>query len=154
MKKFEAEKQRIQAEQRELGQEIDSDILDFVTVLNCLGFETVSSCAGHPEEGLTSFPSVTIMTKKQEKDKIKDCHKRNLLMQQQMMDLLQSFYVARNVEYKHMLIMEVISGLGFVIRPHSGYLTKIVEDVKKRNALHSIYIEEVNSFTKFLKNTL
>ena len=154
MSKFEDVKKEMLKKEDKLGQRIEPGIIDLVTVLNCLGFETISSCEGHPEREGTFYPEVIIMTKKTEKDKIQDCWNRNLAMHNKLIDLLQRFYLNRTVDYKHMLITSIISNAGTELRPHSAYLTKTLTDKKERNALHHIYIKEIKDFTEFLKKQL
>ncbi|MCP4354846.1 MAG: hypothetical protein GY793_04290 [Proteobacteria bacterium] len=151
MKSFEEVKKELLKKTNKSKWKMDPGILDLVVVLTCLGFETISSCEGHPEKTPTFFPHVTIMTKKEEKDKVQDCWHRNLIMQKNMIALLQDFYLDRDTEYQHRFIADMISGGGTELRPHSGYLTKILDDEKERNNLHKIYTKEVQDFTIFLK---
>jgi len=151
---FEEVKKEMLKKEDKLGQKIEPGIIDLVTALNCLGFETVSSCEGHPERGGTFYPEVIIMTKKGENDKIQDCWHRNLMMHKNLIKLLQEFYKNRDIEYQHMLITSIISNAGTELRPHSGYLTKILTDKTERNNLHNIYTNEIKDFTDFLKKQL
>lgn len=154
MSKFDDIKKEMLKKEDKLGQKIEPNIIDLVTVLNCLGFETISSCDGHPERSETFYPEVIIMTKKGENDTVQDCWNRNLIMHQNLIKLLQEFYINRCTEYQHMLITSIISNAGTELRPHSGYLTKILTDEKERNNLHSVYIKEIKDFTNFLKKQL
>ncbi len=154
MNKFYAVKQEMMKKEDKLGKKIDLGILDLVVVLNCFGFETISSCEGHPEEGLTFFPEVCMMTERGKNEKIQDCWHRNLVMQKKIIALLQEFYLHRETDYQHRLITDIHLGLAFSIRPHSGYLTKILKNKKERNELHRIYTKEIQEFTDFLKRQL
>lgn len=154
MKSFEDVKKEMMRKQDGLGQKIDSGILDLVTVLNCLGFETISSCEGHPENGRTFFPEVTFMAKQKNGENVQDYWNRNLAMQKKLIILLQKFYFNRTTEYQHRLITSIILDAGTELRPHSGYLTKMLEDKKERNVLHEIYSREIQDFTIFLKKLL
>lgn len=154
MSKFEDIKKEMLKKEDALGQKIEDNILDLVVVLNCLGFETISSCDGHPERGGTFFPEVIIMTEKNDNDKIEDCWNRNLIMHNKLILLLQSFYLDSDTEYQHRLITSIISDAGTELRPHSGYVTKILIDKEERNNLHNIYTKEIKLFTEFLKKQL
>ncbi|MCP4354217.1 MAG: hypothetical protein GY793_01045 [Proteobacteria bacterium] len=121
-----------------------------VTVLNCLGFETDSSCGGHLKNSLF-FPWVVVM---KEDEKVKDYHDQNLKMQLRVIEFLEDFYFDRTTPIRHRLIVNTIPGCGTELMPQSGYISKLIQDKLERKHILEIYQQEIKDFTSFLKNKL
>ncbi len=154
MTKFEQVKKEMLMKKDKLGQKIDSGILDLVVSLNCLGFNTDSSCEGHLREKGIFFPWVVIIEDYSENNndiyQDKDEHFINLDRQYQIIKLLAEFYENRNTPYEHRLIAGIIPGCGTELMPMSGYSASILNNKDERKAIYDVYKKEIKDFTSFL----
>lgn len=154
MTKFEQIKKEMLAKEDKLGQKIDSGILDLVVSLNCLGFNTDSSCEGHLKDKGIFFPWVIIIEddSKNNNSQLQDFHFLNLDKQYQLIKLLSEFYKERTTAYEHRLITGIIPGCGTELMPMSGYSSSILNKKDERVAIYDIYKKEIKDFTIFLES--
>lgn len=157
MAKFDEIKKEMLTKEGKLGQKIDSGILDLVVSLNCLGFNTDSSCEGHLTSKGIFFPWVVIIENDSKVDynnseQLEKQNTKNLKKQFHIIKLLAEFYEGRNSSFEHRLIAGIIPGCGTELMPMSGYSSSILENKNEREVIYNIYKKEIMDFTLFLKS--
>jgi len=166
---------RFEATTDDLGQPLDTGILEAVVALNALGFEMTSSCEGHDEGSYAPYVDIAINTPADEKERVfealrhaetdEELRAANDLMAQinvyylqvrhRLTDLLIGFYAVRHVPYDHLLTLHPrrdVFGLVEELRlqcvgTEDLDLSEAAERAVKLNA----YQGEIMEFAAFLK---
>lgn len=143
----------------------DPEILDFVVVLNHLGFNTYSSCQGHVTEKLSGYtPYVLICSNEAEeihqlnpKDAEKiliNEHYKMLDIQSELLDYLDEFYSNRIVTMRNRLILKTSFFCRISIMPYFSIFASTISSKEERAKLNKTFLEEINAFTKFLESQI
>lgn len=145
----------------------DPEILEFIVVLNHLGFNTFSSCQGHIEEGEAKNFCPFIMCCSinaeeiphlEQNPKVKEIflteYPEMLKIQAKLIDYLDEFYLNSNTPMRNRLIMETAYYCRTVITPYFSVFEKTIESKEERGKLNKIFLKEMRDFTSFLKSKI
>tara|TARA_Y100001960_G_C14557197_1_gene768857 strand:- start:389 stop:910 length:522 start_codon:yes stop_codon:yes gene_type:complete len=140
----------------------DPEILDFVVVLNHLGFNTYSSCQGHVTENLDGYiPYVLICSK--EAEEIHQLNPKNaesifiteyykmLETQSKLIEYLDEFYLNRITPIRNRLVLNTSFFCRISITPYFSTFANTIDSKEERIKLNTKFLEEINAFTKFLE---
>lgn len=141
-----------------LGVPIDAEILDFVTTLRYVGYETILSCGGHADR-ITGGPYVVIISKKGRSILERDpSDKRNRLLARQataaeamsLYELLAKFYIHHQLDYSQQVTLRMIGNDAFRIGCHGADLLDAEQDSERRKDRIRRYRKELDEFSKFI----
>lgn len=145
----------------------DPKILDFIVVLNHLGFNTFSSCQGHVDGKKIPryFPFVLMCNNYSEnadylteftgdKDELFKQYQKTLKSQAKLIEYLDQFYENSTTELRYRLSVKLASRLRFSIEPYSRTFGSLTDDINDHTQLNNRFLEEINSFTEFLKTKI
>jgi hypothetical protein len=145
----------------------DPKILDLLVVLNHLGFQTFSSCEGHPEQDknygyspfivfcneysensnfLTDFNGDTV--------ELIEESKNNLRKQEELLNYLNDFYKNRNTPLRYRLKIKNTLWLRASLDVYFRPFEKAIDDKEQHKVMHSKFIKEIDDFTEFLKTKI
>lgn len=143
----------------------DPEILDFVMVLNQLGFNTYSSCQGHVTEKSSGYTPY-VLSCSQESEEIYKVqperaeevfiteYNKMLEMQSKLIAYLDDFYANRVTAMRNRLIVETSFFCRMSIVPYFAIFEKTIDSKENREKLNKIFLKEVHSFTAFLETKI
>ena len=149
--------ERVNEATDKLGMPIDEEIKEAVAWFNINKIPTSGSCEGHLEKHGEFFPWVEVYPPapkgcdKDEKKK-EEWKMQNLKYRQKAMELLDEFYQDRQVSFDVRLSFANIGTFGgFRVRSVGGEIMSILSEKERKEKLQE-YREEMNAFTRFLKD--
>jgi hypothetical protein len=138
-----------------LGLGIDEGIFDPVVALRAHGFNTTASCEGHLRWGKPApWVDIGVFSSVDLPKNTDVLRKKNLIAQQRMIDLLDSFYRLRPADASvRIVIIPVGIFGGFCLTNQAAGVQAILPVASKRKKLIA-FQKEFQSFALFLKNAL
>lgn len=158
MKTYEDALEEVNTYKDKLDQVVDDGIKDVVVGLVMHGFVTSGSCEGHPRDSSyynRCYPWVNLnypVPENEWDEKQRDpWYLLNITQQQKLSDKLEAFYADHEpVIFKAMLVINSIGAGIAELRPYGAEFIELEEDFR---TMHKIYLEEMNTFAKFLITT-
>ncbi len=139
-----------------LGLGIDAGIFNSVVALRAQGFNTTASCEGHLQWGEPApWIEIGVITSANLPKNTSPLLKVNLLTQQRMIELLDSFYSTHLTTREGVRIIIIPRGIfgGFRLTNQAARIQAILPAASKREKL-SQFQEEFQSFAQFLTQSM
>jgi hypothetical protein len=148
-----------------LGRPIDKDVIETVTALRALGFNTTSSCGGHLRR-MTTGPYVIVRSVKAQQyerraleiNDLHDATRRKLkeranyfraVDMQRLTAYLVEFYLAQPLIYRRHLVIQSLPMTLNILRCHSAEFAQLLSGSRRKQLLVESR-NEMNTFTRYL----
>lgn len=147
----------------------DPKILDFIVILNHLGLPTYSSCQGHPKkDGVADFSPYFVFcneyaenlnsnynhTFNDSANKLLEEYDNNLHIQQKLLNYLNEFYTDRSTPLRYRLTVSHNTLLRTALVPYFWIFSEVITDLKEMEEYNSLFLKEIDDFTEFLKTKI